>query len=98
MVRAILIVLVCALAAPGAAAFAQANPTGAGPLGTPMTPPQIGGWLTPPGLSEAEAEYDALAQGYRLAEPMREDRYGDWIGRSGKAGVIVFPDGKAFPL
>jgi hypothetical protein len=98
MVRTILIVLGCSLAAPGQAAFAQANPTEAGPLGTPMTPQQMGAWVEAPGLSEAQAEYDARAQGYRPAQPMHEDSYGDWIGRSGKGDVIVFPDGTASPL
>jgi hypothetical protein len=63
-----------------------------------MTPSQVGAWVGAPGLDEAEAEHDGRAQGYRAERLMHRDRYGDWIGRSGKGGFIVFPDGKAFPF
>ena len=99
MRRAITVILVCFISlGVGPPALAQANTTEVGPLGTPMTPQQIGAQIAEPGLSQAEAEYDARTQGYRPVQSMREDRYGDWIGHSGSRGFIVFPDGKAYPF
>ena len=79
-------------------ALAQASPMNEGPLGTPMTPQQIGTWFAKPGMSEPEAAYDARAQGYAQAAQLHEDSYGDWIGQSGGQRFIVFPDGRAYPF
>lgn len=79
-------------------AFAQASPVDSGPMGTPMTPPQIGGWVLQPGISKAEAAQDARAQGFAHVSHLREDNYGNWIGESGRGALIIFPDGRAYPL
>lgn len=97
MARSILIILGFLLMGHCHKACAQASPMNEGPLGTPVTPQQIGTWMAPPGLTQSEAAYDAGLQGYAQARQMREDRYGDWIGRSGARQFIVFPDGQAFP-
>ena len=64
----------------------------------PITPQQLGNWNFSPGISQAEAEDDARAQGFGQTSRMREDDYGDWIGQSPKGALIIFPDGQAFPL
>lgn len=98
MTRSISVALALGFVFHASSVFAQASPMQEGPLGTPMTPGQMGAWMAPPGLSEAEAEYDARAQGYHPRAVLREDHYGDWIGRSSGRGFIVFPDGRAYPL
>ncbi|MCB8878698.1 hypothetical protein ACELLULO517_00520 [Acidisoma cellulosilytica] len=98
MVRTTLIILGCLVLGGSAQALAQANPMAPAPLGTPMTPQQIGTWFAKPGMSEPEAAYDAGRQGYAQARQMYEDSYGDWIGQSGARRFIVFPDGQAYPF
>jgi hypothetical protein len=98
MARSFLIILGFLVMCSGHKAWAQASPMDQGPLGTPVTPQQIGTWMAPPGMTQSEAAYDAGLQGYAQAHQMREDRYGDWIGQSGAGRFIVFPDGRAFPF
>ena len=85
------------LAAPGRA-FAQASPVSEGPLGTPITPSTLGSWDFLPGISADEAARDAQEQGFTAVAGLREDNYGDWIGTCGRGQLIVFPDGRAYPL
>lgn len=87
-----------ALALGPGAAFAQADPMGSGPPGTPITPPQIGSWVFTPGLSAEQAAADARAEGYGGIQGLHEDLYGDWIGESGRGAFIVFPNGHTYPL
>jgi len=98
MARSFLIILGFLVMCSGHQAWAQASPMDQGPLGTPVTPQQIGTWMAPPGMTQSEAAYDAGLQGYAQAHQMRENRYGDWIGQSGAGRFIVFPDGRAFPF
>jgi hypothetical protein len=79
-------------------ACAQATPDESGPMGTPITPPQMGNWIFCPTISKTEAENDAQAQGFGHISGLREDDYGDWIGTSGRGALVIFPDGRAFPL
>ncbi|MBW4022397.1 MAG: hypothetical protein HIU92_04530 [Proteobacteria bacterium] len=83
------------LSAAGGAA-AQESPVDSGPMGTPITPAQIGAWIFAPAISKTEAERDARAQGFGHISRMHRDDYGNWIGDSGKGGLIVFPDGRAY--
>jgi hypothetical protein len=79
-------------------ALAQSTPVESGSAGTPITPPQVGDWMFSPTISKSEAEDDALAQGFGHISRLREDDYGDWIGESVKGALVIFPDGRAFPL
>jgi hypothetical protein len=97
MPRCFAIGLLLALGASGTA-FAQASPVSAGPMGTPITPSDLGSWRFMPAISAAEAARDARSQGFGQVVRLRQDDYGDWIGQSGKGGLIVFPDGSAYPL
>lgn len=98
MVRTTLIILGFLTLGGSAQAWAQASPMASGPLGTPMTPQQIGAWGMSPGMSEPEAMRDARLQGYLRARALHEDSWGDWIGQSGTRRFIVFPDGRAYPF
>jgi hypothetical protein len=97
MPKGFVIVLCLILIAP-VAALAQANPVSMGAIGTPITPSDLGNWSFMPMISAAEAVQDAQAQGFRHVGRMRQDDYGDWIGQCGKGELIVFPDGRAYPL
>jgi hypothetical protein len=91
-------IAVCIFLGATGAAFAQATPDQSGPMGTPITPPMIGDWMFSPSISKAEAENDAEAQGFGPISRLREDDYGDWIGESRRGALVIFPDGRAFPL
>lgn len=80
------------------AASAQQSPMSTGPVGTPITPQQLGNWGFSTELSQSEAQYDARAQGFVPERGLREDEYGDWFGHSARGGFVVFPDGRVFPL
>jgi hypothetical protein len=93
-----IVTVACLFLAGAASAFAQATPDASGPMGTPITPPQVGNWEFDPGISRAQAEDAASAQGFGHVSRLREDDYGNWIGESGKGALIIFPDGRAYPL
>lgn len=79
-------------------AFAQASPVSVGPLGTAITPSDLGGWSFTPAISAAQAARDAEAQGFGPVARLRQDHYGNWIADSPKGALIIFPDGSAYPL
>ena len=91
-------IVLCLMLGASAPAFAQASPVSEGPIGTPITPSQLGGWNFSPGINKAEAAEDAREQGFAHVAGLREDDYGDWIGHCDKGQLIVFPDGRAYPL
>jgi hypothetical protein len=92
------VIALCLILGSSGPAFAQASPDSAGPMGTPITPSDLGGWNFAPTMSAEEAARDASDQGFGHVVRLREDNYGDWIGLSRKGELIVFPDGQAFPL
>ena len=77
-------------------ASAQESPVESGPMGTPITPAQIGAWVFAPAISKTEAEQDARAQGFYHVNRLHRDDYGNWIGESAKGGLIILPDGRAY--
>jgi hypothetical protein len=79
-------------------AFAQSSPVSEGPIGTPITPSDLGNWSFMPRISAAEAARDAQAQGFGPVGRLRLDDYGDWIADGPKGALIIFPDGSAYPL
>ena len=93
-----LIIALCLILGSTGPAFAQASPVSPGPMGTPITPSDLGGWNFAPTISADEAAQDARGQGFGHVIRLREDNYGDWIGLSRKGELIVFPDGQAFPF
>jgi hypothetical protein len=97
MPKGLAIVLCLTLGASGSA-FAQASPVSAGPLGTPITPSDLGDWNFLPTISAAEAARDAREQGFGPVGRLRQDDYGNWIADSPKGALIIFPDGQAYPL
>ena len=66
---AITLSLMLGLGAPQA--FAQQNPMSSGPVGTPITPPQVGAWCFTGSISSSEAKADAQAQGFAPIETVR---------------------------
>ena len=97
MPKAFAFVLCLMLGAAGPA-FAQASPVSVGPMGTPITPSDLGGWTLTPPISAAEAARDAREQGYAPVAGLHQDDYGNWIADSPKGALIIFPDGQAYPL
>ena len=79
-------------------AFAQASPVSVGPMGTPITPSDVGGWSSSPPLSADEAARDAREQGFGTVGELHQDNYGNWIADSRKGALIIFPDGTAYPF
>ena len=79
-------------------AFAQASPVSEGPMGTAITPSDLGAWNFAPSISAAEAARDAQAQGFGPVGRLRLDDYGDWIADGPKGALIIFPDGSVYPL
>ncbi len=88
----------CGLPGFGGTARAQPSPMSSGPVGTPMTPEQLGGWCFTGSISAAEARADARSQGFEAVRGLHQDDYGDWFGHSTRGSFVVFPDGRAFPL
>jgi hypothetical protein len=102
MPRSFAVALWLILAAPmpgvSSAAFAQASPVSEGPMGTPITPSNLGSWNFMPTISASEAARDARAQGFGPVGGLHLDDYGDWIADGPKGALIIFPDGRAYPL
>ena len=96
MPRGFAIVLCLMLGASGPA-FAQANTVSAGPIGTPITPSDLGNWRFAPTISAGEAARDAEEQGFGRVAQLRQDDYGNWIAESRKGPLIIFPDGQVYP-
>jgi hypothetical protein len=63
MCKTVVIVATMILCLGSGAAFAQSDPMSSGPLGTPITPAQIGNWVFSSGISQDEATEDAQARG-----------------------------------
>jgi hypothetical protein len=89
-------IVICLILGASGPAFAQSSPMSEGPMGTPITPSDIGSWRFDPAISAEEAAADARAQGFTHVARLRQDDYGDWIGACGKGEFIVFPDGHAY--
>jgi hypothetical protein len=94
----IVAVTLCVWLGAAGLACAQSSPVESGQSGTPITPPQLGNWIFCPTISKDEAEDDARAQGFGPISGLHEDDYGDWIGTSRRGALVIFPDGRAFPL
>ncbi|WP_419759265.1 hypothetical protein [Acidisoma sp.] len=92
------VIVLCLMLGASSPAFAQASPVSVGPLGTPITPSDLGGWSASTPISAAEAARDAREQGFGKVAGLRKDDYGNWIAHSRKGALIIFPDGSAFPL
>jgi len=91
-------IILCLLLGSSGPAFAQADPVSVGPMGTAITPSDLGGWNFTPAISAAQAARDAKAQGFGPVERLHQDDYGNWIADGPKGALIIFPDGSAYPL
>jgi hypothetical protein len=92
------VVVLCLMLAVSRPVFAQSSPVSEGPIGTPITPSDIGNWNFMPTISASEAARDAQAQGFGRVGGLHLDNYGDWIANGPKGALIIFPDGSAYPL
>jgi hypothetical protein len=92
------VAVLCLMLGTSAPAFAQASPVSVGPMGTPITPSDLGGWSFTPTISAAEAARDAQEQGFGPVAGLHQDDYGNWLADGPKGALIIFPDGQAYPL